>query len=567
MIKNIRLFYYFIPAVIFILGTMLGGFLFRSFDVMYSKNIIFSMVFVSLPAVLLYYIVLAVIKLIVEFKRGKTGTQYQVGILLSFFLIIALIMGPFIFFMNNILNRSFDIWMMSDLKNALDGGHKLSQLLESDTKRKLTATTDRIIENLKNGTQPVSDDLDLDYFKLYSKGSPAGFVSKDKDDFNLITQKDIIEYKDGNDLFLRKKFNHKYYLVYLKQIREENQDSVIITAAKIAPELYLNMAAIEKGYIIYQQINVFQKPYQKIIFMVMMDLVLLVLFIAVLLSILFAKRISSPILKLYDGIQNIAAGRLDHMIQYPKNDEMKILISSFNNMIKELSFNQQAVQHSRHMEAWKKMSIRIIDDLKKRILELTSEFNQLAVSLPESSVARLDIAHFQGQIRDLSLMISEFDAMTNSTKLPLKKENLNDIIRDVVEMFESVNLNVSFHVELDNSLPLMNINRDEIHQVLINLLKNGLEAIPLKAKGVIRILTQNQRTLQGSFVKLEVSDNGIGIRDDILPRIYDPYFTTKKRKQGLGLTIVKKVLSDHEARISYKRLDGRSIFTIEFQTE
>ena len=324
------------------------------------------------------------------------------------------------------------------------------------------------------------------------------------------------------------------------------------------------MASIEKGYLVYQQLNAFQKPYRSFIFMIMIDLVLLVLLISVILSIMFAKQIASPILKLYEGIKSIASGKLDYTIDYKQQDEMKILITSFNNMIKELSFNEQAVQHSRHMEAWKKLSVRIIGELKKHLQDMLSESKQTIGSIDDGSIHKTEFQQVQSHIQELTRLVSEFDVITTSSKLALKKENLNEIIRDVVEMFESLNSNISFFVELDNSIPLLNINREEVHQVLVNLLKNSIEAIPPHKKGLIKVVTQSHKTLQGNFVRLEVGDNGTGITEDILPKIYDPYFTTKKKKQGLGLTIIKKIILDHEAKISYRRIDGRSIFTIEF---
>jgi two-component system, NtrC family, nitrogen regulation sensor histidine kinase NtrY len=561
---NNRLFYYYIPGGLFLVCMLIGVLIMRNnMSMMYSKSLVMPLVFIALPVLLIYFIGFSVTKLAIELRRGKTGSQFQVRILLSFLLVIVLIMGPFILFMNNMLNRSFDVWMMADLRNALDSGHALTQLIESENKRVLMVATEKIQQNLLQGAQPING-VEVGYFKLYQNKEPAGFLSVDKDDFNLITSKDLSEYKLSTDLFMRKQFGQRYYLVFLRQTKVGDKETIIITATKIGGELYKRMAAIEKGYLVYKQLNAFQKPYRSFIFMIMIDLVLLVLLVSAILSIMFAKQRASPILKLYEGIQNIASGRLDYTIDYQQQDEMKILITSFNNMIKELSFNQQAVQHSRHMEAWKKLSVRIIEELKKRLQDMSTEIKQATGSLDDQNPQRADFLQVQSQVQELTRLVSEFDVITTSSNLALKKENLNDIIRDVVEMFESLNSNISFFVELDNSIPLLNINREEVHQVLVNLLKNSIEAIPARGKGLIKVVTQSHKTLQGNFVRLEIADNGVGIDEDIILKIYDPYFTTKKKKQGLGLTIVKKIITEHEAKIAFKRIDGRSIFTIEF---
>ena len=244
---NSRLFYYYIPGGLFLLCMFIGVLIMRNnMAMMYSKSILMPVVFIALPILLVYFIGFSVIKLAIELRRGKTGSQFQVKILFSFLLIIVLIMGPFIFFMNNMLNRSFDIWMMADLRNALDGGHALTQLIESENKRVLTEATEKIQQNLLQGAQPING-VEVGYFKLYQNNEPAGFLSADKDDFNLITAKDLSEYKLSTDLFMRKQFGQRYYLVFLRQAKIGDKDTVIITATKIGGSCTSGWLPLKKG--------------------------------------------------------------------------------------------------------------------------------------------------------------------------------------------------------------------------------------------------------------------------------------------------------------------------------
>jgi nitrogen-specific signal transduction histidine kinase len=133
-----------------------------------------------------------------------------------------------------------------------------------------------------------------------------------------------------------------------------------------------------------------------------------------------------------------------------------------------------------------------------------------------------------------------------------------------MDMFEGVTSDISFYLDMDNSVPLLSINREQIHQVFVNLIKNSIDAIPRKTKGLIKIKTLMSRNFNGHFVSIEIIDNGPGVPGDLTGRIYEPYFSTRKNRQGLGLSVVKRILEEHEARISYKRIDGKSVFTIEF---
>jgi two-component system nitrogen regulation sensor histidine kinase NtrY len=94
-------------------------------------------------------------------------------------------------------------------------------------------------------------------------------------------------------------------------------------------------------------------------------------------------------------------------------------------------------------------------------------------------------------------------------------------------------------------LPVLNLDRDQMKRVMINLVKNSLMSI--EDEGEIKIQTSYDPTLQ--MVRLEVSDDGCGIPDEDKKRLFEPYFSTRKSGTGLGLTIVNAIISDHNGYI------------------
>lgn len=114
---------------------------------------------------------------------------------------------------------------------------------------------------------------------------------------------------------------------------------------------------------------------------------------------------------------------------------------------------------------------------------------------------------------------------------------------------------VSFREDYDPSLPMVHANRDQLVQVFLNLVKNAAEAIEHRSDGVITLSTafragirlkvpgtQDRVSLPLEFC---VHDNGVGVPDDILQHLFDPFITTKTNGTGLGLALVAKVVGDH----------------------
>ena len=111
---------------------------------------------------------------------------------------------------------------------------------------------------------------------------------------------------------------------------------------------------------------------------------------------------------------------------------------------------------------------------------------------------------------------------------------------------------VEAHLDLNQSLPFVSGDPDRLEQVIINVGKNAVEAIP--DGGILTVRTD----LEEEFVKLEVEDTGVGMPEDTLKKIFDPFFSTKEvgRGTGLGLAISNQIIKDHGGRIEAKSEPG-----------
>jgi signal transduction histidine kinase len=120
---------------------------------------------------------------------------------------------------------------------------------------------------------------------------------------------------------------------------------------------------------------------------------------------------------------------------------------------------------------------------------------------------------------------------------------------------------IEFDVRVKGGLPLVSMDRNQMDQVLINVIKNAAEAID--GDGSIEIVAQNQN----DTVTLSITDSGSGLDDDVKRNLFTPFYTTKKQGQGLGLTLVKEILAQHRFAYSLEPADGRTRFRIEMPVE
>jgi signal transduction histidine kinase len=107
-------------------------------------------------------------------------------------------------------------------------------------------------------------------------------------------------------------------------------------------------------------------------------------------------------------------------------------------------------------------------------------------------------------------------------------------------------------VEIEEKIPLVKLDRDQITQVVLNIALNGLDAMQKGGNLAIRCFTNDE----SKYVVIEIEDTGHGIPETELPRIFDPFYTTKKTGTGLGLAIAHRIVENHGGTLSVKGTSG-----------
>ncbi|MDR1971096.1 MAG: PAS domain S-box protein [Treponema sp.] len=169
------------------------------------------------------------------------------------------------------------------------------------------------------------------------------------------------------------------------------------------------------------------------------------------------------------------------------------------------------------------------------------------------------IAVVNEEIDRLNHIVVDFLFAVRPMNLDLREGDVNVLIADLMDFmgFELSGASIACKLELDEGLPLLKFDERYLKQALLNLVKNAAAAMP--AGGNLTVKTEHK----DSEAFISVMDTGVGIPEENLSKIFEPYFTTKATGSGLGLTLVFKIIREHQGEISVKSREGEgACFTI-----
>ncbi len=164
------------------------------------------------------------------------------------------------------------------------------------------------------------------------------------------------------------------------------------------------------------------------------------------------------------------------------------------------------------------------------------------------------------EIKRLDLTISQFLSLARTQKLNLASTDMSLFIQEIISLMEieakEKGVNIESKIE---SMPQIKIDREEMKKALLNIVLNGIQATP--PGGNINI--SGKKDSIGNEIIIKIKDSGPGIQKENLPKIFQPYFTTKDKGTGLGLAIAYRIISDHKGRIEVEsKIKEGTTFTI-----
>ena len=206
------------------------------------------------------------------------------------------------------------------------------------------------------------------------------------------------------------------------------------------------------------------------------------------------------------------------------------------------------LEKAQRLAAWREVARRIAHEVKNPLTPIALSAERInrkysdQINEPIFTECIQTIIDHVSLIRNLVNEFSAFAKFPSANPEPCRVEN---IIEETVALYREGHPEVHFDLNISNSLPEVNLDRQQMKQAMINLVDNAVGA--MKAAGDICISVAHDPILKR--VRIEVADTGPGISDEEKIRLFEPYFSTKQTGMGLGLTIVNSIVADHYGMI------------------
>jgi len=211
------------------------------------------------------------------------------------------------------------------------------------------------------------------------------------------------------------------------------------------------------------------------------------------------------------------------------------------------------LKKAERVAAWREVARRIAHEIKNPLTPVQLSAQRLQRKYSEKlgddgSVFRECTRTIIDQVDVLKNLVNEFSRFARMPVTKLVLNDLNEVIRDSITLFQDAHKNIYFDFKNGSDMPRLKLDAEQVKRVMINLLDNAVAAV--NENGRIEIKTSYDRVYRK--VKVQVMDNGCGIPPGDKMKLFEPYFSTKKSGTGLGLAIVSSIISDHKGKVSVR---------------
>ncbi len=149
------------------------------------------------------------------------------------------------------------------------------------------------------------------------------------------------------------------------------------------------------------------------------------------------------------------------------------------------------------------------------------------------------------QVEALKEMVQAFSEYARAPALQLQAITINTIINEVLDLYRGNEQHIEFIFHDEQTIPAVEADPGRIRQLLHNLIRNAMESLPEHKDGKITLSLDVVSNISKPYFELQVDDNGPGIPEDMMEKLFEPYATSKPKGSGLGLAVVKRIVEEH----------------------
>lgn len=295
----------------------------------------------------------------------------------------------------------------------------------------------------------------------------------------------------------------------------------------------------------------------------------LILLVIVVLAVWTTRRVTGRIAALAEGTREVTAGNLEVRLSSTQDDELGDLISAFNRMVVELQASRQKIAYLNKISGWQGIARRLAHEIKNPLTPILLAVQQVQSKYDgdDGRFKKLlgdSLEIVSEEIAGLRRLVNEFSEFAKLPEVALEQGEggafLEDFLRRHNHFAEQVQL--TWTREGGHRPVLLRFDKLLLQRVLYNLIENAVQSQRASGSSDVTLITRV--VLETGTFEIRVADRGPGIPDEEKSKIFEPYFTTKEEGTGLGLAISKKIVLEHNGRISVEdRVGGGTVFVVE----
>ena len=273
---------------------------------------------------------------------------------------------------------------------------------------------------------------------------------------------------------------------------------------------------------------------------------------ALVFAILLARSLGRPIAELAAEARKVATDEANPL-RVRGSGEIAELVQAFDRMLEDLATTRRRLAATSRVAAWREVARRVAHEVKNPLAPIRA-----AVETLRRLRARGDPAFDEyfdeatrtvlDEVHRIANIVTEF---TSVARVPAPRPgdvDVVDVVRHVLQLQKSNAEGVRLEHEAAGVIPHVRADRDQVVQVLVNLVQNAVEAVREKPSGRVVVRIDARRP---GLVDISVHDNGPGVAPEMAARLFEPYATTKAEGTGLGLAIAQRIAMEHNGELSY----------------
>jgi len=506
-------------------------------------------VFLIIPAVLLIILGISGFGLFSDIISRRPGSRFKARLLAYFTLIVIFTATPIIIITIGALNETVRFWHSIDTASAARAANNFvanNYLLNTERFENI------LKQNIFSGynTKLPPDIAAVQFFRNTNSGwQEHSFTGNRK--FRLDSPP-----SNENGFPVRELPRDRDTIRY---VQRQGQNLIAVINYDLGEDFDTGRDALENQAARFDTINLLRANLRPLMFFFYGVFFLPTLLMTVLIAISFTRRITHPIVELTEATRRVAEGDFAIQILSRRNDELGLLIRSFNAMVQDLEKSRAALVKSEKISIWQNMAQQLAHEIKnpltpiklsaERVLRRWRNEPENIGEIIESSMMAI-IQETEG----LSTLLNEFRTLSKPMEPSQTWTDLLESTEEIINAYTSSYPHIQFDISNVEKGITVKVEKHRIAQILTNLIINAIDA--MNGTGSIEIRTDLVKKRDVLYCRISVKDSGKGIGKQDSHLIFTPYYTTKESGTGLGLPIVERIVTDHGGAIWFDSAEG-----------